>query len=156
MNDYLDKHIQFVAAGTDRYGERRGMGMNRIDFKVTPQHGADILIIENTFYAPGGPARHLHYRQDEWFYPITGQFVFEIGDEKRLLQPGDSLLAPRNVPHVWAFRGEGEGKILVGFSPAGQMQAFFDLMLTTNALPKDPAVWHEHGMKLLGPPLTVG
>lgn len=29
---------------------------------------ADPFILESTFLAKGGPARHLHYDQDEWFY----------------------------------------------------------------------------------------
>jgi hypothetical protein len=35
--------------------------------------------------------------------------------------PGDSLFAPRRVPHVWAHVGEGRGSILVAFTPAGKM-----------------------------------
>jgi mannose-6-phosphate isomerase-like protein (cupin superfamily) len=148
--------IQFVPAGADRYGLQRGMGMNRIDFKVTPHNEHDMLLLENTFYAPGGPAKHLHYAQDEWFYAIAGSFVFEVGNEKLTLTVGDSLLIPRMVPHVWAYTGQAEGRILVGFSPAGQMEAFFRLMQTSKSLPTDPAVWHAHGMELLGPPLLVG
>ncbi|HSJ57979.1 MAG TPA: VOC family protein, partial [Anaerolineae bacterium] len=58
----------FVAAGGDRFGEQRGLGISRIDFKVVPQDSTGLLVLENTFHARGGPARHLHYDQDEWFY----------------------------------------------------------------------------------------
>jgi hypothetical protein len=59
-----------VAAGQDQFGEYRGLGISSIHFKVTPQDVDDILIIENRFREKGGPARHLHYYQDEWFYPL--------------------------------------------------------------------------------------
>src|SRR5689334_5199291 len=117
-----------VAAGEDRFGEQRGLGVSSIAFKVCPQDARGLFIIENTFHARGGPARHLHYDQDEWFYAIEGEFLFEVGQERIKLQPGDSLLAPRQVPHVWAYVGEGRGRILITFMPAGRMEAFFRIV----------------------------
>ena len=58
-----------VAAGEDRFGEHRGLGISTIDFKVSPQDEGGLLYLENTFHAKGGPARHLHYNQDEWLMP---------------------------------------------------------------------------------------
>ena len=57
--------ITFTPAGQDRFGEFRGLGISSIQFKITPRDGADVLVLENTFHARGGPARHLHYEQDE-------------------------------------------------------------------------------------------
>ena len=73
-----------------------------------------------------------------------------------MLYPGDSLLAPRSVPHVWAYVGNGRGRILVAFMPAGAMEAFFREVTKANAMPpQDPQLWRAHGMELLGPPLPV-
>jgi quercetin dioxygenase-like cupin family protein len=145
-----------VAAGADRFGEQRGLGISTIAFKVTTPDPNGVLILENTFLAKGGPARHLHYDQEEWFYILEGEFQFEVGAERFRLQPGDSLLAPRRVPHVWAFVGEGRGRILVEFLPALTMEAFFREVTRANAMPpQDPALWRAHGMELLGPPLPV-
>jgi quercetin 2,3-dioxygenase len=72
------------------------------------------------------------------------------------LQPGDSLLAPRCVPHVWASVGETRGRILITFMPAGKMEAFFRAVTKANAMPpQDPELWRAHGMELVGPPLAV-
>lgn len=92
-----------VAAGADREGESRGLGISTIAFKVSTPNPHDPFILENTFLARGGPARHLHHDQDEWFYILEGEFQFEVGVERFRLHPGDSLLAPRRIPHVWAF-----------------------------------------------------
>ena len=101
-------------------------------------------------------ARHLHYGQEEWFYILEGAFLFEVGAERFHLQPGESLLAPRQVSHVWAFVGEGQGRILIAFLPAGKMEAFFREVTKANAMPpQDPGLWRAHGMELLGPPLPV-
>jgi quercetin dioxygenase-like cupin family protein len=145
-----------VAAGKDRFNEYHPLGISAIDFKITKSESADIFIIENTFRAKGGPARHLHYEQEEWFYAVEGEFHFEVGEEKLKLNSGDSLLAPRKVPHVWAFTGETRGKMLIAFFPAGKMEAFFQEVAKTDAMPAlDPAFWRAYGMELLGPPLPV-
>lgn len=145
-----------VAAGRDRFGEQRGLGISSILFKVLPQDSDGFLILENTFREKGGPARHLHYNQDEWFYVVEGEFIFEVGQDKFRLKPGDSLLAPRKVPHVWAYTGGSGGRILVAFMPAGKMEAFFREVTKADAMPpQDPALWRAHDMELLGPPLKV-
>lgn len=145
-----------VPRGQDRYGERRGLGISAIQFKVAPKDSSGILVIENTFQDKGGPARHLHFNQDEWFFIVKGEFVFEVGQEKFRLEPGDSVLAPRKVPHVWACDMDGGGSILIAFTPAGKMEAFFREVTKANAMPpQDPELWRAHEMELLGPPLTV-
>lgn len=149
-------HPLRLAMGEDRFGEHHGLGVSRIDFKVTPQDSGGVLILENTFHQKGGPARHLHVDQDEWFYALEGEFVLEVGEQRFHLKPGDSLLAPRGVPHVWAFVGAGRGRILITFMPAGKMEAFFREVTKSDAMPPlDPVLWRTHGMKLLGPPLPV-
>ncbi len=146
----------WVAAGEDRFGEQRGLGISTIAFKVVPQDSRGLLILENTFHAKGGPARHLHYDQDEWFYALEGEFMIEVGQDRWRLGPGDSLLAPPQVPHVWAYIGDARGRILITFLPAGTMEAFFRAVTQANAMPpQDPEVWRAHGMELLGPPLMV-
>ena len=46
--------------------------------------------------------------------------------------------------------------MLITFLPAGDMEAFFREVTRANAMPpQDPALWHAHGMQLLGPPLAV-
>jgi mannose-6-phosphate isomerase-like protein (cupin superfamily) len=145
-----------VSAGEDQFDEHRGLGVSRIDFKVTSQSGGGLLVLENTFHAKGGPARHLHYDQDEWFYGLEGEFIIEVGTERYSLTPGDSLLAPRRVPHVLAYVGNARGRILIAFTPAGQMESFFREVTKADAMPPlDPELWRSHGMELMGPPLKV-
>lgn len=148
--------VLVVAAGEDRFGEHRGLGISVIAFKVVPQDSSGLLVIENTFHAKGGPARHLHFDQDEWFYAVEGEFIIEVGQERIRMNPGDSLMAPRRVPHVWAHIGDARGRMLIAFMPAGQMEAFFREVTRADAMPpQDPALWRAHGMELLGPPLAL-
>ena len=145
-----------VRAGDDSSGAYRGLGISSIDFKLAGEDRPELLIIENKFRARGGPPRHRHFFQDEWFFALEGTFDFEVGAERLVLNPGDSVFAPRGVPHVWAFVGEAQGRILIVFSPAGKMAAFFDTVNRANAMPpQDPELWLAHDMELLGPPLLM-
>ncbi len=145
-----------VHINQDRLGEQHGLGISTIDFKVVSQDSRELFVIENKFQAKGGPARHLHHDQDEWFCVLEGEFLFEIGQERVRLNAGDSVFGPRNIPHVWAFVGDATGRILITFTPAGQMESFFRKVTQTNAMPiQDPELWRTHGMELLGPPLAI-
>jgi quercetin dioxygenase-like cupin family protein len=148
--------VQRIATGEDRFGEQRGLGISTITFKVVPEDSNGLFIIENTFTEKGGPARHLHYGQDEWFYVVEGEFIMEVGSDMISLHPGDSLLAPRQVSHVWAYVGDTGGRMLITFTPAGKMEAFFREVTKANAMPpRDPGLWRAYEMELLGPPLSV-
>ncbi len=123
---------------------------------VSADTGGGLFVLEQANRQKGGPPRHLHLDQDEWFYAVEGEFVVEVGSDRFTLTAGDSLLAPRKVPHVWAFVGTGVGRLLVAFTPAGRMEAFFHEVTKSNAMPsQDPALWRAHGMELVGPPLVV-
>lgn len=145
-----------VSADKDRFDEQRGLGVSIIDFKISAQDSLDMFIVENKFQEKGGPARHIHPHQDEWFYVVDGEFVFEIDKERFNLRTGDSLFAPRGIPHVWAHIGEGQGRLLIVFTPAGDMEAFFREVTQANVMPpQNPALWEAHGMQLVGPPLAI-
>lgn len=145
-----------VPAGEDRFGEQRSLGVSRLRFKMSSMDSDDLFVVQNEFHRPGGPARHLHYHQDEWFYAVEGEFAMELGAERFTLRAGDSVFAPRNVPHVWACVSPAGGRMLISFAPAGQMEAFFREVTKANAMPpQDPALWRAYGMELLGPPLPI-
>ena len=147
-----------VAAGEDRLGEHHTIGVSSTDYKVVTQDtGGDLFIMEHTNQKKGGPSRHLHHGQDEWWYVIEGDYLIEIGSERFRLKTGDSILGPREVPHVWAFVGNGAGKLLIAFAPAGKMEAAFrEIQKRGSAYSKDPEFFRAHGMELVGPPLAVG
>jgi quercetin 2,3-dioxygenase len=146
-----------VLSGEDRFREERGLGISTLSIKVSEQDtGGRSLVVEQENRVKGGPPRHRHFDQDEWFYAIAGEYIIEIGGERIRLGPGDSVLAPRNVPHTWAFLGGAPGRLLIGFTPAGKMEAFFRELTKLGSMPpQDPALWLAHGMELVGPPLAV-
>lgn len=156
MVDSTPLEFKALASGEDVFGRIRGLPMSTIAFKVIPAPGRDLLCLENTFKGKGGPPLHRHSYQDEWFYALQGVFEFEIGGERFSIGEGQSVLAPRMVPHAWAFVGEGVGRMLISFTPAGKMLNFFeDNMKEHQNPPADPEVWSRYDMELLGPPLLM-
>lgn len=148
----------YVPAGADRNGRRRTvLGGLSIDFKVS-RKDADgrFLILEHTDHHPGGPPRHYHHDQEEWFYVLEGDYLLQIGEETFNLKPGDAALAPRMTPHVWAHVGDGTGRLIIAFQPAGSMEAFLDSLSRIEGVPA-PEHLHDlfrrHGMEIVGPPL---
>ena len=119
--------------------------------------GGALFAFEHTDMGKGGPPRHVHHDQDEYFYVVDGEFVMEVGDQRHHLKRGDCLFAPRRVPHAWACVSE-RGSLLTTVSPAGTFETFI-LETTKHATLPPPAevaaAFAEHGMTLLGPPLAV-
>lgn len=155
-----DDRRDIVPAGGDRYQEYRTVfGTMSIDFKVSASDtNGGLFVVENTDNAKGGPPRHFHHEQEEWFYVVESEYVVEIGDERHRLGPGDSVLAPRKVPHVWAHVGEGTGRLIVTFQPAGEMEAFFGELSQVQGSPQPEELrrlFYSHGMEVVGPPLKV-
>lgn len=82
---------------------------------------------------------------------MEGVFLLEIGEQKITLNAGDSILMPRKVPHVWAQVGEKPGRLLIAFTPAGRMEAFFRDFGKTGKLPIDSSVVRAYGIEKVGP-----
>ncbi len=105
-----------------------------------------------------GPPRHLHHDQDEWFYVMEGEFDFEVGDERFRLRAGESVFAPREIPHVWTSISDQPAKLMIVFQPAGTMEEFFREVskFTSRASQEEfERLFRAHGMEIVGPPLSV-
>ena len=72
--------VRLIIAGEDVFSEQRGLGVSNLSFKMPPQDSDSVFIVENSFHEKGGPARHLHYDQDEWFYAVdvVHQYIVKI------------------------------------------------------------------------------
>ncbi|MEG9436361.1 cupin domain-containing protein [Edaphobacter sp. HDX4] len=100
-------------------------GENRFDYavaelkksagcKVTKEDSLGACSIFELVNPPkGGPPRHIHHREDEWYYVLSSEFLFEVGNVKYTLPVGGSICAPRDIPHVLANVGTTEGRIIL-------------------------------------------
>lgn len=140
----------------DRQDARRSVGIGDLFYKVTAADSDGALFVAEIVHREhGGPPRHLHRDQDEWFLVTEGRYIVEIGDQRHELGPGDSAYGPRGIPHCWTNISDGQGRLTFVFTPAGRAEAFFDAITSGNAMaPTDPAFWEPFDMALVGPPLA--
>jgi mannose-6-phosphate isomerase-like protein (cupin superfamily) len=159
-NGASSRRAVLVPEGEDRLREHHTIGVNTTAFKVlTQDSGGGLFVIQHESLKKGGPPRHLHHDEDEWFYVMEGRYLAEVGTERFELKAGDSLLGPRGVPHAFAYMGEGPGRLLIAFAPANKMEAFFrdnEKGRKAGVYVNDAATYHAYGMELIGPPLAVG
>jgi quercetin dioxygenase-like cupin family protein len=143
---------RYVAAGEDLTNRPVTMGYSSLGFKVSGQdtHGALFMMEHVGLTKGGGPPRHLHYEQEEWFYVIEGEVVAEVGKGRFRLKTGDSIFAPRKVPHGFVYVGDKPGRMLIAFTPAGKMEAYF-----RNGHGFDSKSFSKYGMELVGPALML-
>lgn len=149
-----------VPAGEDRFERHRAVfGVMPFAVKVSGgDTGGAALVIEQANGYRGGPPRHVHAEQEEWFYVVQGEYIVEVGGVSHRLGAGDAILAPRGVPHSWALVGHTPGRMVIAFFPAGKMEEFFD---AATELPGQPSpevagpLFAAHGMVVAGPPLDV-
>jgi quercetin dioxygenase-like cupin family protein len=70
--------------------------------------------------APGmGVPRHTHTCEDETYYVLSGELEVSVGEKVFILREGDSLIAPRDIPHHLRNCGSLENHYLLMFSPSG-------------------------------------
>jgi mannose-6-phosphate isomerase-like protein (cupin superfamily) len=87
--------------------------------------------------APGkGVPRHMHTREDEAYFVISGEPEAIVGDEVFTLRAGDTLIAPRNIPHQLRNSGSVANHCLITFSPAG----FEEFLIATSVPAPDDAI----------------
>ncbi|WP_022826218.1 cupin domain-containing protein [Hymenobacter norwichensis] len=105
---------------------------------------------------PAGPSLHKHLTQDETFYVVAGEFLFQVGAQKHLLHAGDTIFLPRQVAHTWVQRS-ARGRLLCWVQPAGNLEEFF-VFMSQQTTPLSPGqvqqVHARYGMERLGPGLS--
>jgi quercetin dioxygenase-like cupin family protein len=87
--------------------------------------------------APGkGVPRHTHTLEDEALFVLSGELEATVGDEIFRLKAGETLIAPRNIPHQLRNSGNVPNHYLIMFSPAG----FEEFLQATSVPAPDNAV----------------
>jgi mannose-6-phosphate isomerase-like protein (cupin superfamily) len=144
--------LHVVGAGEDRFGQPHSLGFSSILFKVpASETGGGIFVMEHTHLKGGGPALHMHLRQEEWFYLMEGEVAFQVGEQRLALHPGESVLAPRLVPHTFSPVGETPARMLIAFCPAGMMEQYFRDGEKAGKAASEAVFMDRYELKWIGP-----
>jgi len=104
-------------------GERLRFGEVEVVVRVSSDTtGGAFTIFEE--HEPVDTGLHVHENEDELFYVLEGEHVFEVGNQRFQRGPGGLVFAPRGVPHAQRRVVPRTGRIMVLTSPAG-FEGFF-------------------------------
>lgn len=109
-----------------------------------PAVRADKSLVGHLRIAPGGrvAAAHIHPNSIERFHVITGTVGFVIGDQQRILGPGERAEVPEGVVHDWWQVGAEPAEVIVDMAPG---ERFADMLTTVFGLVRDGQV-NRRGM----------
>lgn len=111
------------------------------------------------------PPLHEHDAEDEIFYLLEGEITFWAADTEVTLGPGDCILMPKDVPHIFRVTPDVEAKWLVMTAPGG-LERFFRAVSIPAEYPAPQKGWEmdeetearleaaadEFGITLIAPP----
>lgn len=148
-----------IKAGEARFGVHTPYrGINANDVKISGKDtNGQLAVFEYFGKEKIGPVLHIHHDQDEIFSIIEGEYLFQVGNERFKVKAGDTVFAPRGVPHTWIQLSE-HGKQVYMVQPAGQLEEFFIELTELKGPPTEEQIqkMHQsHGMTVVGPPLTL-
>jgi quercetin 2,3-dioxygenase len=148
-----------VKAGQDRFNapiKAFGISPNLVKISAKDTNG-QLAAFEYEGFAKMGPPLHLHLKQDETFYVLEGEYLFQVGEQKHTLRAGDTIFLPRNIAHTW-LQLTDKGKLMYVLQPAGKMEEFFKKMNSLQGPPTAELVQQihtEHEMRIVGPSLSL-
>jgi mannose-6-phosphate isomerase-like protein (cupin superfamily) len=78
-----------------------------------------LAFFEATVPPGGGPPPHVHAREDEAYYLISGELEVLDGDRTFAIGPGDFVFIPRGTLHRFRNPGLHAARMIFFFTPAG-------------------------------------
>ena len=97
---------------------------HRFSFLLDSEQTAGTFSLMDCYFRKGGePPAHFHKHEDETFHILEGEMRFHIGDKTFVAKAGETVFAPRGIPHQFTLMTD-TAKALLMISPAG-METFF-------------------------------
>jgi quercetin dioxygenase-like cupin family protein len=107
-----------------------------------------------------GPPLHVHSREDEFFYVLEGELVFEVDGVRHTVGAGGSVGLVRGVPHRYQNFTDRDARLLIVTTPGAFCGFFKDISAITPAggLPTMEQLLSldaAYGLTTLGPPMSA-
>ena len=140
-----------------------------VTIHVAAASNADgMSVIEHRLPHGSSAPLHIHHTEDEIFHVLAGQARFTVGGNQIEVRTGDTLVAPKGVPHTFVVTSQ-EDAIWLTVTNNGD----FERMLRAAGRPAEhdglpppahpapaqvaalDAACRAHGIDLVGPPLSA-
>ena len=142
--------------------EARWFVQNLAHVQVTgAETGGAYSVVELAGREGDMPPLHVHRDEDEAFYVLDGRLTLFVGDEQLELGAGQSVVAPRGVPH--AYRVDSPVARWLGIASPGFGRFVLEASVPaeTETIPDAPPAFTpgelteiaaRYGIEVLGPP----
>jgi mannose-6-phosphate isomerase-like protein (cupin superfamily) len=141
---------------------------NLVTVRVSHEAGADGVSVLEELASHGDSAPlHLHKTEDEIFHVLDGELRLRAGDADLRIGAGETMLAPKGVPHTYRVESPEGARWLV-ITRRGDFERFVRALSRRAERPQLPApqgpptpeqadalasAAREHGIEIIGPPL---
>jgi quercetin dioxygenase-like cupin family protein len=107
-----------------------------------------------------GPPLHVHAREDEFFYVLEGELVFEVDGVCHTVRAGGSVGLLRGTPHRYQNFTDQTARLLIVTTPGDFAHFFEELSAVTPAgglpcMDQLLSLDGKYGITTMGPPMTV-
>lgn len=111
-----------------------------VTFKVTSEEtDGTFAIVEEVVPPNYETPLHIHSREDERVYVVSGNLMFQVGNEIFQATTGAFINMPRGLVHNFKNVGTTEAVLLITFSPAGIEDMFCEMGRSVIDASKRPA-----------------
>lgn len=77
---------------------------------------------------PGsGPPPHIHSREEESFFVLEGEMIFQLGEERIVAGEGTFVNMPMGSLHCFRNESDKTARLLISVAPAGLEKMFFEV-----------------------------
>ena len=129
-------------------GEGLGLWFNGNTYSVKVGHGdtdGKLAFVEASIPPGCGSPPHIHLREDEVFFLLSGELQFLDGDRTFLARQGDFVMIPHGRRHCFQNVSVHVTKTIFLFAPAGFDQLFLEMGQPAQAGQASP-LWTEQEM----------
>ena len=136
--------------------------------RVRHDEGEDgISVMESLAPHGDSPPLHVHQTEDEIFHVLEGELRVRAGDADVRIGAGETILAPKGVPHTYRVESPAGARWLL-ITRRGDFERFVHALSRPAERPELPtpqgqptpeeadalaAAAREHGIEFVGPPL---
>lgn len=132
------------AAFTGRAGESPAYWYRRTLWNVlmsADQTLGEFTLLEQTIPAGAGPPAHVHERQAEGFYILSGELELRVGPDERVITagPGSAVWVPKSTRHAFRVVSDEDARLLNFYAPGGfdDHLPFYGVPATAQTLPPE-------------------
>lgn len=101
----------------------------------------EFTLLEQVIPAGAGPPAHVHERQAEGFYVLSGELELVVGPDDEIVRagPGSAVWVPKSTRHAFRVASDEDARLLNFYTPGGfdDHIPYYGVEATAQTLPPD-------------------